>query len=98
MANRKKDIIAYTGRGDGDSLEVIRWTEKGTEVGKARPIKEGKPIDPSSEMIQLNRIENTPFYEVETLHGGKSGPSQVASDSYRTNWSKTFKKSKSQLN
>lgn len=99
MNEKKRDIIAFTSENDDGTYDAIRWDENGPSKGRVRPLQDGQPISQSEEVLHIDRIEGSPFYSAETMHGSrKSGPSQVATSSYRANWDKVFKKPSPQVN
>lgn len=77
---------------NADGVHILRRRDENSpiETGLLQPLVEGRPI--SGELISMKRREDLPFlFDVkselpapETRTG--SGPSQVATDSYRKGW------------
>ena len=85
---------------DGEGYQVIRKREDALEFGELRAVQEGRPIQ--GEMVKLKpRTENDRLFDVEVMVSreelsagtNRSGPAQVATDRYRSNWDAIFGKS-----
>ena len=97
---RKDDVVFVHSKVEsGDGFRVIRKREGVIEVGEIRPVQEGKPL--TGEMVKLSpRKEHEQIFDVEVLvskeevQGGAgrahSGPAQVATAAYRSNWDAIF--------
>jgi hypothetical protein len=97
---RKEDVVFVDSKAEsGEGFRVIRKREGGIEVGEIRPVQEGKPLQ--GEMVKLSpRKEHPQIFDVEVLVskeealGGvarsHSGPAQVATAAYRSNWDAIF--------
>lgn len=99
---RKSDIAILQGpTEDGLGARVVRVKDGTVSAGEVRPAREGEPLD-QRELVRLTPVqEQLPICEVEVLHApeppaagaaGKAspGPAQVATDTYRKNWSAVF--------
>ena len=89
---------------DGQGLHVIRRRRDTLETGVVRPLREGKPIQgeivtlrPRKECPLLCDVEvelSVPAQRTDTRAGASerraTGPAQVATDRYRTNWELIF--------
>ena len=76
---------------DADGVHIIRRRDENApiEAGLLQPLVEGKPI--AGELISMKRREDMPFLfdvksELPPPERTGSGPSQVATDSYRKGW------------
>jgi len=87
---------------DGEGLRVIRKRRERIELAMVRPLQHGAPI--TGEVVSLTprpefpllcdvkvELEAPPATDVATrpAHGG---PAQVATDSYRENWDRIWKR------
>ncbi len=80
----------------GEGFRVIRSREDRLEIGELRPTEHGRPL--AGELVKLTqRSEHTRLFDVEVLLPGprgadapRSGPAQVATDAYRSNWESIF--------
>ncbi|KYF48240.1 hypothetical protein BE08_25960 [Sorangium cellulosum] len=80
----------------GEGFRVIRSREDRIEVGELRPTEHGRPL--TGELVKLTqRSEHARLFDVEVLlpapraaEPPRSGPAQVATDAYRTNWEAIF--------
>jgi hypothetical protein len=99
---RKSDIAILQGpTDDGLGARVVRVKDGAVSAGEVRPAREGEPLA-QRELVRLKPLHaELPICEVEVLHapldepaapGGKAspGPAQVATDTYRKNWSAVF--------
>ena len=87
---------------DGAGLRIIRRREDRIEFGAVRPLKEGAPI--VGEVVSLTPRPEFPLlcdvkvqYSAPVAHNdsaqpSRHGPAQVATDSYRENWDRIWKK------
>jgi hypothetical protein len=102
----QRDVALIHGRtADGEGLRILRQREERLELGEVRPLKEGRPIQ--GEIVSLKPRKNFPLLcdvsvEVKAppspKPARKSGPAQVATDSYRENWEAVFNRRRSSLN
>lgn len=86
---------------DGKGARVLRVKDGEISAGEIRPAREGEPIT-DRELVRLKPLEDGgPVCEIEVLHAPAKpsaaeaakagpGPAQVATDSYRKNWSAVF--------
>ena len=109
-ASDKRDVALIHGRtADGEGLRILRQREERLELGEVRPLKEGRPIQ--GEVVSLKPRPNFPLLcdvsvELEAREAPsprreperKSGPAQVATDTYRENWEAVFSRPRSALN
>jgi hypothetical protein len=81
----------------GDGFRVIRRREDRIEIGELRPTEEGRPLH--GELVKLTpREEHARLFDVEVLLAApqpaaepqRTGPAQVATDAYRSNWDAIF--------
>jgi hypothetical protein len=81
----------------GSGYRVIRKREDTIEVGEIRAVEEGRPLH--GDLVRLRpRAEHERLFDVEVLldrpkaagEPVRSGPAQVATDAYRTNWEAIF--------
>jgi len=104
-----KDVALIHGRtADGEGLRILRAREERLEVGEVRPLKEGRPIQ--GEVVTLKPRANFPLLcdvsvELENRSKGdrlaparRSGPAQVATETYRENWDVVFSRPRADLN
>jgi hypothetical protein len=101
----QRDVALIHGRtADGEGLRILRQREQRLEVGEIRPLKEGRAIQ--GEVVSLKPRAEFPLLcdvSVEVAAPTrsappKSGPAQVATDSYRENWDTVFKRPSTALN
>ncbi len=97
----KFDVVLVHGTTpDGDGARVVRARPGRLEAGEVRPVREGKPLMPGGEIVQLVKREGLPLYDVNVeceIPGSSdasatraSGPAQVATQAYRDSWERTF--------
>src|SRR5262245_45208450 len=93
-----KDIALLHGpTEDGEGARLLRFKGGELYAGEVRPVREGQPLT-DQEVVRLKPMPGQlPLCEVEVVHEGKSpdrpkgtGPAQVATESYRRNWSAVF--------
>ncbi|WP_437959928.1 hypothetical protein WME76_09940 [Sorangium sp. So ce119] len=80
----------------GEGFRVIRSREDRIEIGELRPTEHGRPL--TGELVKLTqRSEHARLFDVEVLlpaqrgsEAARSGPAQVATDTYRSNWEAIF--------
>jgi hypothetical protein len=94
----REDVVFVHGPTEsGAGFRVIRKREDAIEVGELRAIEEGRPVH--GDVVRLRpRSEHGLLFDVEVLVEGpkaageptRSGPAQVATDAYRTNWEAIF--------
>jgi hypothetical protein len=93
----KRDVVFAVGpTSGGEGVRVIRSRDDAIEVGEVRAAKEGQPI--VGELVKLSpRKEHERLFDVEVLvpraeprGAARSGPAQVATAAYRSNWDVIF--------
>jgi hypothetical protein len=101
------DVALIHGRTpDGEGLRIIRRREDRIELGAARPLKEGMPIQ--GEVVTLTpRAESPLLCDVKVEFDARpesarevraaQGPPKVASEQYRTNWDLIWKRDEPEL-
>jgi hypothetical protein len=88
---------------DGEGARVLRARGERLEAGEVRPMREGAPLAPRSEVVRLTpRRESPALFDVHVEHQvpaasagpprptTKAGPPQVATREYRESWERTF--------
>lgn len=90
MAKKKKFHIV--GKDESGNPVFEERGSKKPEVFSVAPMKEGRPIDPDVELVHL-RPDGEGHFTKCPLGTARSGPAQVATDSYRSGWDATFKTS-----
>lgn len=95
---RKDDVVFVHSKVEsGEGFRVIRKRDDVIEIGEMRPVQEGKPL--TGEVVKLNpRKDHEQIFDVEVLvskeevRGARehSGPAQVATAAYRSNWDAIF--------
>jgi hypothetical protein len=96
-AGPKEDVVFVHGPLEqGEGYRVLRRRDDTLELGEIRSVQEGRPIH--GEMVRLSpRKEHERLFDVEVLvpkpepvGPPRSGPAQVATHAYRTNWEAIF--------
>jgi hypothetical protein len=94
-ATREDVVFIHSPSEDGKGLRVVRKREDSLEIGELRALEEGRPVH--GEVVRLKqREEHDRMFDVEVLLEGprprlaQSGPPQVATDAYRSNWEAIF--------
>ena len=98
-SGRKDDVVFVHSKVEsGEGFRVIRKRDDVIEIGEMRPVQEGKPL--TGEIVKLNpRKDHEQIFDVEVLVSkdevrgtalGHSGPAQVATAAYRSNWETIF--------
>lgn len=63
-------------------------------VGRIAPLREGRPIDPSADILQVEHVEHVEgkrcTLELTTLYNSKRGPARASTKRYRSGWDSTF--------
>jgi len=84
------DVALVFGK-NADGVHILRRRDENSpvEAGLLQPLVEGRPI--SGELVSMKRREDMPFlYDVKSElpppERASTGPSQVATDSYRKGW------------
>lgn len=80
----------------GEGFRVIRSREDRIEIGELRPAEHGRPL--VGDLVRLTqRSEHSRLFDVEVLvpaphapEPRRTGPAQVATDTYRSNWEAIF--------
>jgi hypothetical protein len=101
------DVALIHGRTpDGEGLRIIRRREDRIELGAARPLKEGMPIQgevvtltprPESPLLCDVKVEFDARPEAAREVRAAQGPPKVASEQYRTNWDLIWKRDEPEL-
>lgn len=99
----KTDVAFIHGRTpDGEGLRIIRRREDRIELGAVHPLKEGVPI--AGEVVSLTPRPDFPLVcdvkteltapqaQTDTAAAPRHGPAQVATDRYRENWDRIWKR------
>jgi hypothetical protein len=61
------------------------------EVAVAGPSVAGRPMAVGEECVTTRRRDDGTYEVIDSyVHGGRTGPAQVATEGYRTGWSRTF--------
>ena len=98
------DVVFLRGKtADGEGTSVIRMRPGQLEAGEVRPLKEGRPIQGSGQVVRLAPRPGIPHlydvnvqYDASTAKGNETpalptgGPPQVATSAYRASWERTF--------
>jgi hypothetical protein len=99
-ASKKEDVVLFHGlTEDGGGYHVVRKRDERIEFGAVRPLEEGRAIHgevvrlvPRSESPLLFDAETTYEGTKATAHGETAGPAQVATEEYRSGWTKIWGK------
>jgi hypothetical protein len=84
------DVVVPRARtDDGEGVKVVRLRDRAIELGEVRPLRDGRAIPESAEVVSLTPRDDAPAWNVEVVVA-RRGPAQVASRSYRDNWDATF--------
>ena len=76
---------------DGPDILGVRETKDGEQsISSLRPLKEGQPIDPDMDLVEVSASPDKAYYTIRSL--GHKGPARVSNDTYRNNYDKIFKK------
>ena len=100
------DVVFLQGpTDDGEGTRALRSRPGKLELAELRPIREGRPLEKTSELVGLRPTRLPLMYEVETLMKkpepaeekptaatGHEGPPRVSSDAYRKNYDRIFGK------
>jgi hypothetical protein len=87
VADKKEEdtieILANTGK-----TSLVKRTKGGEEtIHTIAPVDDGKPINPDSELFQLEARPGEPRkYNVKTFYEGKKGPARTSNKEYRNGW------------
>lgn len=93
----KQDVVfIHSPVEEGRGFRVIRQREDRLEIGELRPTEEGRPL--TGDLVRLTpREEHARLFDVEVLleaprpaRTQRTGPAQVATDAYRSNWEAIF--------
>ncbi|MCC6558497.1 MAG: hypothetical protein IT372_36630 [Polyangiaceae bacterium] len=95
----REDVVFVHGATEcGGGYRVIRKRDDSIEIGEIRALEEGRPVH--GDIVRLRpRSEHERLFDVEVLMDApkqieearrSSGPAQVATDAYRTNWEAIF--------
>lgn len=104
VPKRKDLVLAHSRTPDGNGVNVLRSREDRVELGTMRPLEEGKPL--VGEVVKLTRRKESPvLFDAETIveapeqkegdrpsAAARSGPPQVSSPEYRSNWELVYKR------
>ncbi len=96
--NKGDDVLfVHSPSEEGNGLRVIRKRSDTLEFGELRALEEGRPIH--GEVVSLaQRTEHERLFDVKVLMPApetkqmesRSGPPQVATEAYRSNWEHIF--------
>ena len=98
--DKPRDVLFVHSKSDNGDVNVVRKRDERIEIGRMRPVVEGKPL--SGEVVRLERrAEHERLFDVEVVYDGRAteqgggratsdGPPQVASPAYRENWARIF--------
>ena len=106
---KPKDQVLVLGKNDDGDMLISRRRPNGkVTVDKATPIKEGKPLPQSGEIVYLKeRAPGCPMYDVEDSFDLSKkeeseslgpGPAMVNSLAFKANWDSIFRRNDEQLN
>ena len=97
------DVALIHGRtADGEGLRIIRRRDDRIELGAVHPLKHGAPI--VGEVVSLTPRPDCPLVcdvktelaapeaQTDTALRASHGPAQVATDQYRENWDRIWKR------
>ena len=92
----QSDVVLVYGRSDdGRVYDVLRQRGPEVEVGRMRPLDEGKPIH--GEVVRLKQRDESPvLFDVEVQHDAREStgrPAKVATEQYRKGWESIWAKS-----
>jgi hypothetical protein len=97
-ATKVDDVVfVHSPTEGGDGLRVVRKRGEALEIGELRGIREGQPIH--GDVVKLTPREGQDrVFDVEVLlkapaprlAPARTGPAQVASAAYRSNWESIF--------
>jgi hypothetical protein len=95
---REDVVFVHSPTESGAGYRVIRKRDDAIEVGELRALQEGRPLH--GDLVRLRpREDHERLFDVEVLmeaprgaadDAPRSGPAQVATDAYRTNWEAIF--------
>jgi hypothetical protein len=92
---REDVVFVHSARDDGQGYRVLRKREQTLEIGELRAMEEGRPLH--GDVVRLRpRQEHERLFDVEVVMEAPkaravgSGPPQVATDAYRSNWEAIF--------
>lgn len=92
---REDVVFIHSPSEDGKGLRVLRKRDDSLEIGEIRALEEGRPVH--GDVVRLKqREEHDRLFDVEVLMErprprlSQSGPPQVATDAYRSNWEVIF--------
>jgi len=104
--DQKKDesfdvVLLHGATADGEGARVLRARPGQLEAGEVRPLRDGQPLAPGGEIVQLAERADSPcLYDVkvdckvpsasESTPPRGGGPPQVATRAYRESWDRTF--------
>lgn len=89
-------VLVYGRSDDGKAYEVLRQRGPEIEVGRVRPLEEGKPIH--GEVVRLKPRDESPvLFDVEVQHDTREPtgrPAKVATEQYRKGWESIWAKNR----
>jgi len=100
--DKEFDVVMLHGTtDDGQGARVVRARPGRLEAGEVRPVREGRPLMASGEVVRLERREDAPAlfdvhvqYKVPAMEepalARGTGPAQIATPAYRDSWERTF--------
>jgi hypothetical protein len=95
-------VLPHAPTEDGGGVKVVRLKERehtvDVELGEVRGLVEGRPIQPSTEVVRLKPRADGQALDVEVVlprqmqpgEAPHKGPAQIATDAYRRNWEAIF--------
>lgn len=94
---REDVVFVHSPTESRGGYRVIRKREDRIEIGEIRALEEGRPVH--GDLVRLRpRQDHESLFDVEVLmetpraaeDPARTGPAQVATDAYRTNWEAIF--------
>jgi hypothetical protein len=62
-------VLLHAPTDDGEGAQVIRARGQTIEAGEVRPMREGRPLPPKSEVVKLTKRKESPLlYDVRVEH------------------------------
>jgi len=94
---KTKDVVLPVGPSDEDgSFPAVRMSDDGTVgIGRFTPFRDGRPLEPGTELVHLSRREGSLAMDLEVLYRTPGpqrgpGPAMVNSREYRSGWDDVF--------
>lgn len=89
MDDKKNDGEMIVGPAYGDSNLCLAKEGEEVRLGQIRTLQDGESLRPGEDLVELKSMGDG-IYGYQVLH--RSGPSKVASPSYREGWDRVFGK------